>query len=135
MGSLRRGIILGLIPIQAAAEVCDKERPLLEQGTQGSALSEALHLFLSPIGIFAAILFLIAIAVRRPWLLWASFAVSAMLFLSLIINPAFPDPTGFRYFAVMEGCIGSQNLSLAITGLLTVTTFILARRNKTTKAR
>lgn len=128
MGPLRRGLILALVPIQAVAEVCDKERPLLEPGTPATALTEALHFILSPMGIAVTALFIVATAARNLWLHWASFGLTSLALIALLINPALPDPTGIRYFAVMEGCIGPQTLSFLLLSGFAGTTAFLARR-------
>jgi len=128
MGPLRGGLSLTLLPGAAWAEVCDKERPLLETGTQGTALSEALHLFTSPFGLALALLFLLALVIRKKWVLWICCALSSLTLLTLAVNPALPDPTGVRYFAVIEGCIGPQSLSFLFLGCMIAATALLARR-------
>ena len=130
MGSLRRGLSIGLClsPAPALAEVCDKERPHWNTESQAAWLSEALHLFLSPLGIFVAVLFIIALLTRKTWLNWTSLAVTCLVLIALLINPALPDPTGLRYFAVMEGCISSQNLSFLLLVAFAFTSAICARR-------
>lgn len=128
MGPLRRGLMLGLAPLPAWAEVCDKERPYWEPGTAPTAWSEALHFLLSPAGIFVALLFFLAVAIRTPWLLWFSVAASCLSLLALAINPALPDPTGMRYFAVMEGCVGSSTLSVVFLLLIAGVAASVARR-------
>lgn len=131
MGPLRRGVIIGLVPVQAAAEVCDKERPSGRAETPTEILSEVLHLFLSPIGIVAAGLFILAVTTRKPFALWASCLASLGLLAALVINPGFPDPSGVRYFAVIEGCIRSQTLSILLCTIFAGTAAFLARRGRT----
>lgn len=127
MGSVRRGLVLCLVPLPAWAEVCDKDSPSVELGSQTTAWSDALHFFLFPAGIVVALLFFVAMVLRKPWILWFSAAASCLSMLALAINPALPDPTGMRYFAVMEGCVGAQTLSMVLLLVLTGVAAMTAR--------
>ena len=81
MGSLRRGLILALLPSAAWAEVCDKERPAWD-GAPVTPVTEAVALFSSLPALVLICATLLALRFRHQWgglivvLLW-SFLISA----------------------------------------------------------
>lgn len=116
MGSVRRGVILALLPTPALAEACDTIRPGWDGG-EVSALAEAITLFSSPISLIlllcSALVFRFrsskgALAVVLAW----SFLITAITFL---------DPTGgVRTQAALDGCVGSPALFIAAVGAISV---------------
>ncbi|MEL6647915.1 MAG: hypothetical protein AAFY35_08775 [Pseudomonadota bacterium] len=116
MGSVRRGLILSLVPGPAFAEACDTIRPGWDGG-EVSAVAEAITLFSSPIALI--LLFLTALVFRFRS---SRGALALCLFWSFLITAVtFFDPTGgVRTQALAEGCVGSPWLFIAIVGALSV---------------
>ena len=126
MGPIRRGIVLACIPVSAAAEVCDKERPYWVPGTSPTHLSEAFHLYTSPFGLFALGTFLLACLFRKSWLFLVSAIVFTLLLAPLVADSGFSDPSGIRQAGINEGCIGPQNGAVVLTAAFAAASILLA---------
>ena len=119
MGSLRGGLILSLLASPAWAEVCDKERPLWD-GTQATAVSEAIALFGSPLGLILLLITAIAIRFRSAWGGLAA-TVGWTVFVSITVAS---DPTGITESAIREGCIGPPTLFIALSIAICIATIL-----------
>lgn len=116
MGSLRRGLILGLfMPTPALAEVCDEVRPGWD-GAPATAWSEALFLA----GTVPVLVLILASAVvfrfRSQW----GGLVVVVLWTILITLLSMIDPGGLRAVARAEGCVGSLALFIAAAAAICV---------------
>ena len=107
--------LLLLLPSAAWAEVCDKARPGWD-GTQATALGEAISLFTSPAGLVLLLLSTIALRFRHQWL---GLAV-VILWTVFITMVTMADPTGIRADAMIEGCIGQPTLFIALSAAICV---------------
>ncbi len=119
MGPLRGGLILSLLAGPVGAEVCDKVRPNWD-GTPASALSEAVALFGSPLGLFLLIATAFAIRFRHAWAGLAT-VIGWTGFVSIILAK---DPTGIHEFAVLEGCVGPPTLFVGVTIAICIGTIL-----------
>ena len=119
MGPLRGGLILSLLAGPAWAEVCDKERPLWD-GTQATAVSEAIALFGSPLGL---VLLLITALVVRFRSVWGGLAATVgwTIFISIVVAS---DPSGVTELAMNEGCIGPPTLFIALSIAICIATIL-----------
>ena len=120
MGPLRGGLILSLLTSPAIAEVCDKERPDWD-GTPATALSEAVTLFASPLGL--ALLVATAFAIRFRSV-WGGLAVTVCwtAFVTFVVQY---DPGDLRQMAMAEGCIGEPTLFLGLAIAICVATILI----------
>lgn len=116
MGPIRRRLglcaTLTLLPAQALAEVCDKERPLWSPADGPmSALDELFHLAttLPGLGIAGALTLALLSGTRLYWALTALFSAIIALSLWAMQN----DPLGLTQAAMAEGCVGPQTLTIA----------------------
>lgn len=115
----RAQLIAPFLPATAFAEVCDKERPNWTPGTETTAITEAIALFLSA----PALILLVATAICfRFKSQWGAVAVVVLwtILVSLVAFVAPADPTGVHQLAILEGCIGSPSLFIAIVAALSV---------------
>lgn len=124
MGSLRRGLILAVLPTPALADACDTIRPGWDGG-EVTAFAEAITLFSSPIALFLLLSTALVFRFRNAWgalavcLAW-SFLITAVTFF---------DPTGgVRTLAVAEGCVGSPWLFIAAVGALSAAMIVYTGR-------
>ena len=101
------------------AEVCDKERPNWD-GTQTTALTEALVLFSTPLGLFLIVLTAIAFRLRHAWVGLAS-VVGWTGFVTLVVSK---DPTGIQEIAATEGCVGPPTLFIPAAIAICVVTIL-----------
>ncbi|WP_299694077.1 hypothetical protein [uncultured Tateyamaria sp.] len=115
MGPLRRGLILTLVPGTAWAEVCDKARPGWD-GTQASAVSEAVNLMTSPAGLILLLISALALRFRYQWVGLAA----VLMWTAFITMVTMADPTGIRADAMVEGCIGPPTLFIALAAAICV---------------
>lgn len=119
MGSLRRGLILALLPSAAWAEVCDKERPAWD-GAPVTPVTEAVALFSSLPALVLICATLLALRFRHQWgglivvLLW-SFLISAHVSL---------DPSGIKAAARDEGCLGDPILFIGLVIAICIATIL-----------
>jgi hypothetical protein len=117
MGSVRTGLTLLTMftPHVALAQACDKIRPGWD-GAPASAVTEALTLLFSPLGLLLLTISLIAARLRKKWLsLIAVVGWTGFVSLTTML-----DPYGLRLAALAEGCIGSPTLFILIaTGIST----------------
>ena len=116
MGSLRRGLILALLPTQALASACDTIRPSWDGGDVG-ALAEAITLFSSPISLILLLSTALVFRFRSSW-----GALAACLAWSFLITAVtFFDPAGgVRTLAEAEGCVGPPWLFISLVAALSV---------------
>lgn len=109
MGPLRGGLILSLLAGPTWASTCAQINPIWD-GVRISPLQEALHLFLSPIGLVLLAATLFAVRFRSQWgglvavLGWAGFATFVAM-----------GGTEAQQAARLEGCIGSPALFIGVT--------------------
>ena len=113
MGSLRRGLILALLPAPAWAQVCEELRPGWD-GTPISAWSEALSLFTSPAALILLAGSLIAVRYKSQW----GTLAACVGWSALVSVFAFWD--GGRTDAMAEGCIGSPMIFILAAATLCV---------------
>jgi len=109
----------------ALADVCVKERPDWD-GVPATIESEALALFLSPVGLFllgalaVAVLFRHAMGTALVALLWS-------FFISFIV---WPDPTGLRSARLSEGCEAPPTLFIVASAALCLAAVLYAHRGE-----
>lgn len=116
MGSLRRGLILSLLPGTAWAEVCDKERPNWVPGTEATAWTEMIALFTTPSSLALLLVTALAVRFRSMW----GGVVAAVLWAILVSVVAFLPPNAIKEQAISEGCIGSSTLFIAVVAAICV---------------
>ncbi|QUJ75834.1 hypothetical protein KDD17_12920 [Sulfitobacter albidus] len=119
MGSLRRGVILALLPGPALAQSCADMRPGWTAGAEATAWTELIALSGTPASLVLLLASALVLRLRHQWgalivtvlwSFWASFIAMA-------------GPTQ----AAAEGCIGSPTLFIALvaaicTGMIIYTT-------------
>ena len=125
MGSFRGGIILSFLAAPALAEVCDKERPGWD-GTPATAVTEAIALFSTPLGLFLLIATAITLRFRNAWGGLAT-TVGWTGFITIVVSA---DPSGVQGFAISEGCIGPPTLFVALSIAICIVTIIYTARGK-----
>ena len=124
-GRLSLTLLTTLMASPALAEVCVKQRPDWD-GVPATIQSEALVLFLSPIGLFllgalaVAVLFRHAMGTALVALLWS-------FFISFII---WPDPTGLRSARISEGCEAQPTLFIVVSAALCLAAVLYAHRGE-----
>ena len=120
MGPVRGGLILSLLASPAWAEVCDKLHPGWD-GAPATAVSEAIALFLSPIGLALLIATVIAIRFKSVWGGLAA-VVCWTVFVTFVVQY---DPGNLRQMAMAEGCVGEPTLFIVATIAICVVTILL----------
>ncbi len=116
MGSIRRGLILSLVPGAGWAEVCDKERPNWVHGTEATIWTEMIGLFAAPPSLVLLLLTALVIRFRS---LWGGLIV-VVLWTGLVSLLVFSEPDAVRIQAIKEGCIGSPSLFIGIVAAICV---------------
>lgn len=119
MGSVRRGLILALVPGAASAEVCDKVRPGWD-GAPMSATAEAIALFATLPSLALILATLAALRFRSQWG-GLVVVVGWSLWTSVLV---FVGGRELRPAAVAEGCMGSQTLFLGAVVAICVGTIL-----------
>ena len=124
-GRLGLATALLLCGSPAVAEVCDKERPDWD-GLPASALSEAISLFGSPVGLVLLAATAFAIRFRSTW---GGLAVTVCwtIFVSIVVQY---DPTGIRQQAMKEGCLGEPTLFIAAAIAICIATILYTAPRK-----
>lgn len=129
MGPFRRRLsfafLTALLASPARAEVCDKERPDWN-GATATLLSEAITLFLSPIGLFLLGALVVAVLYRHA-MGTAIVALIWSFFISIII---WPDPTGIREATIAEGCAAPPTLFIVASAVLCLSAVIYSHRGE-----
>lgn len=105
---------LAVFPTATWAEVCDKERPLWNPADgPATGFDELLNLSIAPPSWMMFALTIIAVLSRKRWIAVPALGVSLLLTLAVVQTHS-EDPTGIRYFAIQEGCIGPPHLFIAL---------------------
>lgn len=115
MGSLRRGVMLALLPSTALADVCSNTRPGWD-GVPVSLVQEAIFLFSTPFSLALILASLLAIRFRHQW----GALVVVVLWTIVVTMVTMADPTGVRDVAISEGCVGSPTLFIGIVAAICV---------------
>lgn len=119
MGSVRRGLILALLPGAASAEVCAQIRPDWD-GTPMTATSEAIALFATLPSLALILATLAALRFRSQWG-GLAVVVGWSLWTSILV---FVGGRTLRPAAVAEGCMGSQTLFMVAVVAICVGTIL-----------
>lgn len=109
MGSLRRGLILALLPGASWAEVCDKERPGWD-GVPVSMLGETLTLLMTPGALVLLVATALVIRLRHQ----NGGLIVVLGWTGLLTLLTMVDTDGLRASAMTEGCIGSPALFIGL---------------------
>ena len=103
------------LPAPGIASTCTTSRPNWD-GTQASAVTEAVALFTSPAGLILLALSVLALRFRNQWLGLGA----VILWTAFITIVAMIDPSGLRAPGMAEGCIGSPALFIAAAAAICV---------------
>ncbi len=131
MGSVRRGLTLAALfaPSAALAEACATLRPGWD-GTQATALDEALTLLLSPLGLLLLAISVLAARFPSKWLS----VLAVMGWTGFISLSTMLDPLGLRLDAINEGCVGSPSLFILIaTGISVAVILYTTSQNRSSR--
>ncbi len=128
MGPLRGGLILSLFASPAAAEVCDRLHPSWD-GAPATAMTEAVALFLSPIGLVLLVATALAIRFKSVWGGLAA-VVCWTVFVTFVVQY---DPGNLRQMGMAEGCVGEPTLFIVLTIAICVGTILMTAPRSATK--
>ena len=122
---MKLALVLALIATPALAEVCDKARPDWD-GTPATLTSEAVMLFMSPIGLFLLGALAVAVVFRHAM----GTALVALMWSFYITMLIWPDTSGIRDGMLSEGCAAPPTLFIAASALLCLAAVIYAHRGE-----
>ncbi len=109
-----------MLATPAMAEVCDTLQPGWD-GAPATAVTEAMALFLSPIGLVLLVATALAIRVKSVWGGLVT-VVCWTVFVTFVVQY---DPGNMRQMAMTEGCVGEPTLFIAATIAICVVTILL----------
>lgn len=121
MGSLRRGLILTLIPSAGSAGVCADVRPQWTPGTPATAWSEILALF----GTAPSLVLLVAtVAALRFRHQWGGLIVVVLWTVWVSIIAMLSPRDAVQQAAALEGCVATPVLFIAAVAAICIGTVL-----------